>query len=194
MMRAAVERIGDRVAVADVDRLPLRRRLGRHGVLRVGAAAGPDPIATLAEAARVVRPGGRVITILSNGEYAHGDEIVADLRRLGRASRQSGSADDAARRSRVPGLDTRSRRLHGVGRVPQLGQRPDRRRSSSASTRRCSTSTTRPGNELSTRCSTRLRALPDPDRPRLRRNRHPLLVWTITPEVSTPGVIGVCLV
>jgi hypothetical protein len=33
----------------------------------------------------------------------------------------------------------------------------------------------------------RLRSLPDPDRPRLRRNRHPLLVWTVTPGV-TPGV------
>jgi hypothetical protein len=25
----------------------------------------------------------------------------------------------------------------------------------------------------------RLRAIPDPDRPRLRRNRHPLLVWNV---------------
>ena len=25
-----------------------------------------------------------------------------------------------------------------------------------------------------------LRALPDPDRPRRRRNRHPLLAWTVT--------------
>ncbi len=29
---------------------------------------------------------------------------------------------------------------------------------------------------------TKLRALPDPDRMRQRRNRHPLLVWTVTPE------------
>ena len=35
-----------------------------------------DPIATLTEAARVVRPGGRVIAILSNSEFDPADEIA----------------------------------------------------------------------------------------------------------------------
>ena len=51
-----------------------------------------DPIATLNEAARIVRPGGRVIAILSNSEFDPADEIatiidgLAPLRaeRLGR--------------------------------------------------------------------------------------------------------------
>ncbi len=92
MLRSAVARLGDRVAIADVDRLPLADDCTDTGYFVWVLQLVDDPIATLNEAARIVRPGGRVIAILSNSEFDPADEIatiidgLAPLRsqRLGR--------------------------------------------------------------------------------------------------------------
>jgi SAM-dependent methyltransferase len=178
MMRAAVDRVGSRVAVADVDCLPFAGDSVDTAYFVWVLQLVPDPIATLTEAARVVRPGGRVITILSNGEYAPGDEMseifdgLAVLRpeRLPRA--QLVAAD-------VPGLALESESFTSWDEFPssvtdQINGIENRIYSSmfdldDATWQRV----VEPVLE-------QLRALPDPDRPRLRRNRHPLLVWSAT--------------
>ena len=88
MMRAAVARIGDRVAVADVDRLPLADDSVDTAYFVWVLQLVQDPAVTLAEAARVVRPGGRVVAITSGPDFGPDDEIgpivdaLAPLRRM----------------------------------------------------------------------------------------------------------------
>jgi SAM-dependent methyltransferase len=82
MLAEAVPRIGRRVAVADAQQLPVRdRSVGSvyfvH-VLHVVADMG----ATLAEAARVTRPGGRVVAVSAAGAAARDrlTTIMGELR------------------------------------------------------------------------------------------------------------------
>lgn len=184
MMRAAVERIGPCVAVADVDRLPLADASVDTALFVWVLQLVPDPIATLAEAARVVRPGGRVITILSNGEYAPGDEMspifdeLAALRPERRPRGQLVAAD-------VEGLNLEHDGFTGWDEFDssvsdQIAGIEQRIYSSMFDI----DDTT--WERVVDPVLTKLRALPDPDRPRRRRNRHPLLVWTVTPE-DRPG-------
>jgi len=180
MMRAAVDRIGPCVAVADVDRLPLADASVDTALFVWVLQLVPDPISTLAEAARVVRSGGRVITILSNGEYAPGDEMssifdgLAELRpeRLPRG--QLAGAD-------VPGLTLEHDGFTGwdefASSVSDQIAGIERRIYSSMFDIDDAT-----WERVVAPVLTKLRALPDPDRMRERRNRHPLLVWRVTPE------------
>lgn len=182
MMRHAVDRIGRRVAVADVDELPLADDCVDTACFVWVLQLVPDPLATLAEAARVVRPGGRVITILSTAEYDAGDEIAPIMDQLTalRPERLSRTqVVDAA----IPGLSlhhdgdtgwdefpsTVSQQIHGV----------ENRIYSSMFDIDDAT-----WARIVTPVLEQLRALPDLDRPRVRRTRHPLVVWTVTPGVK----------
>ena len=181
MMRAAVDRIGTRVAMADVDCLPVADDAVDTAVFVWVLQLVPDPLATLAEAARIVRPGGRVVAILSNGEYADGDELASIFDGLA-ALRAERLGRDEIVAADLPGLalehegftswdefpDTVADQIHGIeNRIYSSMFDVD-----DATWARV----VEPVLE-------RLRALPDPHLPRLRRNRHPLLVWTIAPGV-----------
>lgn len=181
MLAAAVERLGPRVARADVDRLPLADASIDTVLLVWVLQLVDDPTVTLREATRVLRPGGRLITLPSTAEYDPADEMAPIIAELGplRADRLT-VADLRA-------LDVTGMRLLHDGHThwDEFTQSPseealniERRRYSSlfdvddATWRR-----------IVVPVIERLRALADPDRPRLRRNRHPLLVWTVTSAV-----------
>lgn len=178
MLRRAVDRIGNRVATSDVDELPLADDSVDTAFIVWVLQLVPDPIATLAEAARVVRPGGRVITILSDGEYDPSDEIapifdgLADLRaaRMGR---------DELAAAEVHGLVLDHQGFTEWDEFPssvseQIDGIEHRIYSSMFDVDDATwVAVVEP-------VLARLRSLPDPDRPRIRRNRHPLLVWQST--------------
>jgi SAM-dependent methyltransferase len=178
MMRSANARIGARVAVADVDHLPLADGSVDTAFFVWVLQLVPDPIATLTEAARVVRPGGRVITILSDGEYAPGDEIapffeaLAALRpdRLGRSD-VVGAA--------VAGLSLLEHDWTSWDEFPstvteQIAGIEQRIYSSMFDVDDATWA------RVVEPVLQQLKALPEPDRPRIRRNRHPLVVWERT--------------
>jgi SAM-dependent methyltransferase len=181
MMRAAVERIGPRVAVADVDQLPFGDDSVDTAMFVWVLQLVPDPIATLAEAARIVRPGGRVVTILSNGEYAPGDEMATIFDGLASLRPERLQRDQLAAAD-VSGLRLDHEGFTGWDEFPnsvteQIEAIEQRIYSSMFDVDDATWA------RVVVPVLDELRALPDPDRPRLRRNRHPLLVWTITPGV-----------
>lgn len=176
MMRAAVDRLGARVAMADVDCLPVADNVIDTAVFIWVLQLVPDPLATLAEAARIVRPGGRVIAILSNGEYSPDDEIAPIFDGLA-ALRSDRLGPDELVGADIPGLsfehraftswdefsDTIAAQIHGIeNRIYSSMFDVD-----DATWARV----VEPVLE-------RLRALPNPQLPYMRRNRHPLLVWS----------------
>jgi hypothetical protein len=138
----------------------------------------PDPVATLGEAARVVRPGGRVITILSNGEYAPDDEIAPIFARLA-ALREDRLGRDDIVGADVAGVSLLEQGWTGWDEFPssvseQIAGIENRIYSSMFDVDdETWASVVEP-------VLASLRALPEPDRPRRRRNRHPFAVWTVT--------------
>lgn len=177
MMRSAVARIGTRVALADVDHLPLADASVDTALFVWVLQLVPDPVATLTEAARVVRPGGRVIAILSNGEYDPDDEIAPIFEGLA-ALRAERLGRDEIVAADLPGMALEHRGFTGwdefAGSVTEQIAGIENRVYSSMFDLDDATwaAVVEPVLE-------QLRALPDPDRPRMRRNRHPLLVWTV---------------
>jgi ArsR family transcriptional regulator len=84
MLRAARRRVGDSATVtlhqADLERLPLDDASCDAALLVLVLAYAPDPRLVLAEAARILKPGGRAVVVdLSR----HGDEGLRD--KLGQA-------------------------------------------------------------------------------------------------------------
>ncbi len=177
MMRAAIDRIGERVAVADVDRLPLADGSVDTAFFVWVLQLVEDPTTTIAEAARVVRPGGRVIAILSNGEYAPDDEVAPIFDGLA-ALRPERLSRDHLVGADVNGLLLEHEGFTGWDEFPSSVTEQIE-----SIERRIYSSMFDVDDETWQRVVVpvleRLRALPDPDRPRLRRNRHPLLVWTV---------------
>jgi SAM-dependent methyltransferase len=175
MIRHAVDRIGRRVAVADVDELPLADDSVDTAFFVWVLQLVPDPLVTLAEAARVVRPGGRVITILSTGEYDPDDEIAPimdglTVLRPERLTREE--LVDAA----IPGLSLRHDGVTDWDEFPstvtaQIEGIENRIYSSMFDIDDTTWA------RVVAPVLEQLRSLPDRDRPRLRRNRHPLVVW-----------------
>jgi SAM-dependent methyltransferase len=178
MMRTAVERIGHRVAVADVDQLPLADASVDTAYFVWVLQLVADPIATLTEAARVVRPGGRVIAILSNGEYDPDDEIAPIFESL-TALRVERMGRSELLVTDVGGLALEHQGFSGWDEFPssvteQIEGIENRIYSSMFDVDDATWAS------IVEPVLTKLRSLPDPDRPRLRRNRHPLVVWTAT--------------
>jgi SAM-dependent methyltransferase len=177
MLRAAVDRVGRRVGVADIDALPLPDGSADTAYFVWVLQLVDDPVATLAEARRVVRPGGRIIAILSNAEYDAGDEIAAAIdglsvlrrRRLGRSDLVGSSP---------PGLG-----LVHDGFTPWNGFPQSPAEEIANIEGRIYSSLFDIDDATWTRVVEpvldRLRAIEGPEQPRDRRNRHPLLVWDV---------------
>ncbi len=177
MLRRAVERIGERVGIADVDRLPLADDCVDTAYFVWVLQLVEDPIVTLTEAARIVRPGGRVIAILSNSEYDPADEIATIIDGLTPLrSERLGRNQIVA--TELPGLS-----LVHQGFTPWDGF-PSTVTDEIANIEGRIYSSLFDVDDATWAAVVepvlvRLRALPDPDRPRDRRNRHPLLVWEV---------------
>ncbi len=181
MMRLAVERVGPCVALADVDVLPLADDSVDCAYFVWVLHLVHHPAATLAEAARVVRPGGRIVTITNNAAFAPDDEIapivdgLAPLRRM-RLDHNTVVADSHRDLHLIhDGFTT----WDEFETVPSTEADAIEQRIYSSLFDVDETA----WSSVVEPVIAQLRALPDPDRPRLRRNRHPLLVWTVTPGV-----------
>ncbi len=181
MMRAAIGRVGGRVAIADVDVLPLADDSLDTAYFVWVLQLVEDPLDTLSEAARVVRPGGHVIAILSNADFDPSDEIAPIFNRLA-----SLRADRLGREqivlASVPGLSLTEQTWTPWDEYEALisveADNIENRIYSSLFDVDDAT-----WKSVVVPVIEQLRALPDPDRPRQRRNRHPLIVWTVTPGV-----------
>ena len=179
MLRSAIPRLGERVGIADVDRLPLADDCADTAYFVWVLQLVDDPITTLAEAERIVRPGGRVIAILSNADFDPADEIATIINGLAplRAERLG--------RNQIVEADLAGMTLAHQGYTPWDGfpstvadeiDHIENRIYSSLFDVDDATWAAVVEPVLA-----QLRAIPDPDRPRERRNRHPLLVWETTP-------------
>lgn len=178
MMRTAVNRLGQRVAAADVDQLPLPDSCVDTTIFVWVLQLVADPMQTLREAARVTRPGGHVIAILSNADNHPDDEIgtilggLAPLKKS-RYGKDPLVADAPASLRLVNDGFTAWDEFPGspgdkIGTI-------ERRAYSSLFDVDDSTWST-----IVEPVIAKLRALGDIDRPRTRRNRHPLIVWEAT--------------
>lgn len=175
MLAVALDRVGPRVSVADVDRLPLADDAVDTAFFVWVLQLVHDPEVTLAEAARVVRPGGRVIAITSGPQYDPTDEIAPIVDGLAPLRRMRLDHNEVARHDRLELIhDGFTPWDDFTGSSPSSeADNIERRIYSSLFDVDDAT-----WSSVVVPIIERLRALPDPDRPRLRRNRHPLLVWT----------------
>jgi SAM-dependent methyltransferase len=94
MLVRAYRRIGARVAVADARRLPVRDGAVSAVVFSMVLHVVGDIPATLAEAARVVRPGGRIVAVHSRPDHEAND-MDPVLRGLEARRHQRPDHDDA---------------------------------------------------------------------------------------------------
>ncbi|MGI9646741.1 MAG: class I SAM-dependent methyltransferase [Ilumatobacteraceae bacterium] len=178
MMRTAVGRLGPRVAQADIDVLPVPDDSVDCAVFVWVLHLVADSAATMREAARVVRQGGRVIAVSADPEHHPDDEIAAAMapfKVLSQGSRSVAVLRDGApesfdlehdgftpwaefEKTAAAEIDLIERRSYS-----QLFDLDDER-----------------WRTVVEPVLDQLRALPDPDAPRIRRNRNPLLVWRVS--------------
>jgi len=175
MMRAAVGRIGPRVATADVDRLPFADSSIDTAYFVWVLHLVHDPTATLTEAARVVRPAGNIATITNGHAYDADDEIAPIVDALA-PLRQARLDHNTVVTADHPGLEF----VH-EGFTDWLEVETTPSVEADAIENRIYSSLFDVDDEAWQRVVIpvidALRSLPEPDRPRRRRNRHPLLVW-----------------
>lgn len=179
MLRGALGRLGPRVAVADVEQLPLADDSVDTAIFAWVLHLVADIGATLREAARVVRPGGRVVAIVADGEDHPDDEmatIFAGLEPLGSANRRSEAALDAAPAE----LALEYRGFTAWETFPAVpNEQADLVEQRGYSMLFDVDDAT--WERVVVPVIERLRSMPDPDQPYDRRNRHPIIVWTVTP-------------
>ena len=179
MLSKAADRLGSRVAVADVHRLPFATgsMAGTYATWLLHLVA--DPGAVLAEVARVLRPGGTFVAILSTPT-----ELVTDVDRLvrGMQARLRGERADLAERivslAAGAGFELAGRAEvanEARGTVPSKVVEHIRQQTYSAlwdlddAVWQAEVEPT----------IAALRALPDPDRARIHQDRYPLLAFKL---------------
>jgi SAM-dependent methyltransferase len=176
MLDAAIERIGPRVARADVDRLPLADASIDTVLFVWVLQLVEDPLVTLGEAARVLRPGGRVVALPSTADYDPDDEMAPIIARLAPLrSHRLATAEIVG--TQLPGLEL----VHeGVTAWDEFSQAPSEEADNIEQRHYSSLFDVDDASwqRVVVPVIDALRALPDPDRPRIRRNRHPLIVWS----------------
>lgn len=177
MMRAAVDRLGARVARADVDTLPLADDSIDTAVFVWVLQLVDDITATLSEAARVVRPGGRVVVVSADGD-SHPDDEIGTIADGLRSLKQPGRHADT-----VAALAPDSLALEYRGVTPWLAFEGSVAHQIELIERRSYSSLWHLGDDDWQQhvvpVLDRLRALPDPERMRPRHNRQPVLVWHV---------------
>jgi SAM-dependent methyltransferase len=175
MLRRAQERVGARVVRGDGYRLPVRDRAVPNAALVWVLQLVPDVPAFLAEAARAVAPGGRIIVIPAGGDWAPDDmtDAVEDMILTLRPPQdRPEQIEDAARDLglRVVGRTaTTPRRQHDT--PEDVAGMIERRVWSMLWD-----VDDRTWARVVDPALAALRALPDPDRPRARESWHPVVV------------------
>lgn len=177
MLRRAVGRVGPTVAMADVDRLPVADGALDTILFVWVLQLVDDPVATLAEAARALRPGGRVVVVLSFADDDPDDDMATILSGL-REIRRRGRGLDPVLSAAPDALA-----LVHAGHTPwqEFPSTPaDQIRlieaRSFSSLFDLDDETWR---QVVEPVLDALRAMPEPQRPRTRRSRHPLVVWEV---------------
>jgi SAM-dependent methyltransferase len=89
MLALAQPRLGSRVAVADGHRLPVADRSAANALIVWVLQLVPDPPGLVAEAGRVVAPGGRLVVIPAGGNWEPDDigEVIVPMSRALRPER-----------------------------------------------------------------------------------------------------------
>lgn len=175
MLRQARDRLGPCVAQADGYRLPVPDAAVPNAAIVWVLQLVPDIIAFLAELARVVEPGGRVVVVPSLG---HWDDEISDIV----------LAATHALRPRVdrPHLVIDAARRAGLRHVTTVATAPQRDDGSPAEVagmiedRQWSVFWDLPAERWAAIVEpalTALRAMPDPHRPRARTNHHDVVVF-----------------
>ncbi|MFD5325735.1 class I SAM-dependent methyltransferase [Streptomyces sp. NPDC127092] len=179
MLARARERLGARVAVGDAGRLPVRTASVTQAVSTWLLHAGPDPRAVFAEVARVLRPGGRYLVIPARGMRPTDDigRIVGEL---------EDRLDPGGTRQDAPGLLEPIAAAHGLRYEGRASERPAVFRVSpdqmarSIGGGRLFTGAWQVREEdldLVAEACARLRALPDPELPRVREMADFVMVF-----------------
>jgi SAM-dependent methyltransferase len=176
MLARAHERIGNRVALADVHRLPVASA-STPAVLTVWVLhVVADPAAVVHEIARILEPGGRWCAIASDARSGTSDLDLA-LQDLNRAV---GRFRDAPDRVRAWAAGAGLRLVHEGHTVPFEFEEAPNAAADHIETRTMSSLwdlDDAQWAELVQPHVDRLRALPDPDRPRPRSLGHPVTVF-----------------
>ncbi len=175
MMRAALERLGPVVARADADVLPFATGALDTVVLVWVLQLVDDPTATMREAARVVRRGGRMVVIAADADHHPDDELGEILRGL-RPLMRPGRSGDSIAASAPKALELEHRGFTPWDRFDGSAAEQidliERRMYSSLFDVDDAT-----WDAVVEPVLRRLRGLPDVAAPRRRTNRHPLIVW-----------------
>ena len=178
MIAVARQRIGARVAVADVSRAPIATASCDAVVAaRVLHVVG-DPGAALAEAARIVRPGGRVVAILAGSDQDGPADDIGDATRAMQGQRLSRVDLEliVSLAAGTPDLDLVTRGLTAsleFDETPREHAEKIRARTWSG----CWDIDDETWARTAEPVIERLLALPDPDRPRRRRRAQRLVVF-----------------
>ncbi len=175
MLRRAQERMGARVALGDGYRLPVRGRAVPNAALVWVLQLVPDVPGFLAEAARTVAPGGRIVAVPAGGDWAPDDMSAAvdDMILTLRPPQDRPAQIEAAARALglrvVARTATTPRPQHDT--PEDLAVMIERREWSMLWDL-----DDRTWARVVEPALTALRALPDPDRPRARASWHPVVV------------------
>jgi SAM-dependent methyltransferase len=187
MLARARARLGHRVAVADAGRLPIRSASVSQAVSTWLLHAGPDRAAVFAEAARVLRPGGRYLVIPARGMRPADDigRIVNEL---------EDRLDPAGTRQDGPEFLAPTAAAHGLSYEGTAAERPTTfeispRAMADSLSKGLFTGawpvTDQDEKHLLTETRTRLLALPAPDTPRTRRMTDFVMLFTKQkPQIS----------
>ncbi|MET9951878.1 class I SAM-dependent methyltransferase [Streptomyces sp. NPDC006339] len=179
MLAHARERLGPRVAVGDAGRLPVRTASVAQAVSTWLLHAGPDPRAVFREVARVLRPGGRYLVIPARGMRPTDDigRIVGEL---------EDRLDPSGTRQDGPALLAPLASAHGLAYEGTASERPTVFRVSPTDMARAieggrlftgAWQVADADLPLVTHACARLRALPDPELPRVREMADFVMVF-----------------
>ena len=179
MLRRAAERLGARVAQGDATALPVGGALVDTVVAVWVLHVVGDPGGLLGEAARVLRPGGRLVIIEAGGAERPDDDIAATIGDL--HDRLRGGSPFPASERWIRLAEARGLRLVERGTTPTYEVKETPRVDADNLERRVYSSLWDLSDEVwATEVEpviAALRALPDPDRARVRHVRQRLLVF-----------------